>query len=138
MASIDNAVFGFLVGTLGLNLQGAQILTVMGRKSGVERSLTVNPLELDGGMYLVSPRGETNWVKNVRAVGTCRLHRGRRRVDYRATQITDDDQKFRIMRAYLDRWSWQVKGFMGVQKTSSDAELRAILDKHPMFELTRV
>jgi hypothetical protein len=52
-------------------------LVVRGRRSG--QLLTVpmaEPLDLDGRRYLVSGRGQTNWVRNLRAASTAafRLH----------------------------------------------------------------
>lgn len=132
-----NDVPTFLVGKLGLNLQGAMVLTVHGRKSGEPRSVVVNPLELSGKMYLVSPRGQTQWVKNLHADNSLALHRGSNRSGYRAHEVTDADEKLDVLRAYLDRWSWQVKNLMGVSKESSDDELRAIIGKHPVFVLQR-
>ena len=76
MAKTGNALSNLLIGRLGINMQGAMILTVTGRKSGEPRSVVVNPLDLNGYTYLVSPRGETQWVKNARAAGTLSLHRG--------------------------------------------------------------
>ena len=135
--NLMNKVANFLVGKLGLNLQGAMVLTVRGRKSGEPRSVVVNPLELNGKTYLMSPRGETQWVKNLRADNNLTLHRGASRSGHRATEVTDADEKFAVLRTYLDRWSMQVKGLMGVSKESSDDELRAIIDAHPVFELQR-
>lgn len=135
--NVVNGVAKFMVGKLGLDLKGAMVLTVRGRKSGEPRSLPVNVLDLNDTQYLMSPHGDSNWVKNVRAEGQLQLHRGKRRASYLASEITDRDEKLAVMRAYLDRWSWQVKGFMGVDKSASDEELRAILDKHPMFALQR-
>lgn len=135
--SVANDVTIFLVGTLGLNIQGTMVLTVHGRKSGEPRSVVVNPLELNSATYLMSPRGDTQWVKNLRANNSLSLHRGSKRAAYRATEVTDPDEKFQVLRAYLDRWSWQVKNLMGVDKNSSDDELRAIIDKHPVFVLQR-
>lgn len=127
----------FLVGKLGLNIQGAMVLTVHGRKSGRPRSVVVNPLEHSGKTYLMSPRGDTQWVKNVRADNSLSLRRGSKRAGYRATEVTDPAEKFDVLRSYLDRWSWQVKNLMGVSKESPDEELRAIIDKHPVFVLQR-
>lgn len=135
--NLKNDIPTFLVGKLGLNLQGARVLTVRGRKSGAPRSVVVNPLELDGALYLMSPRGETQWVKNLRADSNLTLHRGSDRKGYLAMEVRDEEIKFRVLRNYLDRWSLQVKGLMGVSKESSDDELRAIIGKHPVFVLTR-
>lgn len=134
---VDN-VLNFLVGKLGINMQGAEILTVTGRKSGVPRSIVVNPLEVDGRWYLLSAHGESNWVKNARAVGEITLHRGKRSARYAVREVLEDDEKLIVMRQYLKRWGWQVKSFMHVSGSSSDDELRAVLDKHPIFVLSRI
>jgi deazaflavin-dependent oxidoreductase (nitroreductase family) len=50
-----------------VGLGGVQRLTVRGRKSGEPRSVAVVPVEHEGARYLVSARGETEWVRNLRA-----------------------------------------------------------------------
>ena len=122
-----------------MNMQGTMVLTVRGRNTGEPRSVVVNPLELDGATYLMSPRGETQWVKNLRADADARLalHRGSSRNDYLAMETHDEELKFRVLRSDLDHWSWQVKSLMGVSKESPDEDLRAIIAKHPVFVLTR-
>ena len=137
MANIITKVMNFLVGRMGFNLDGTKVLTVPGRTSGEPRSVVVNPLNLKGISYLVSPRGETQWVKNVRAAGMLSLHRGRDVETYRAIEVHDPEEKLAVIRAYLERWGWPVKGLMGVDKGSSDEALGAILDKHPVFTLRR-
>lgn len=134
---VFNSIVRFLVGVLGVPMQGAQVLSVRGRKSGVMRELVVNPLPFEGGLFLLSPRVTASWVGNIRAAGECTLHRGRTRHKYRVQEVTDPDLKLRVMRAYLARWGWQVKSFMGVDGKSGDDELRAILSKHPVFSLTQ-
>ena len=42
LTRISNELARFLVGTLGLNLQGAEVLVLRGRKTGKSRSLVVN------------------------------------------------------------------------------------------------
>src|SRR3546814_1928404 len=54
----------------GANVAGAAILEVVGRRSGEPRRTPVNPLPLDGERYLLAPRGETEWVRNIRVTGT--------------------------------------------------------------------
>jgi hypothetical protein len=56
-----------LVTNLGLSVRGSRILAVRGRRSGQIRTTPVNPLEIAGVRYLVAPRGETEWVRNLRA-----------------------------------------------------------------------
>lgn len=137
MANVMTSATNFLVGRVGLNLQGAMVLTVRGRKSGEPRSVVVNPVDMNGSTYLMSPRGETQWVKNIRATGKASLKRGRSETSYVATEVIDPELKFQLIRAYLDRWSWQVSKLMGASKGSTDSELRAIIEDHPIFVLTR-
>jgi hypothetical protein len=54
---------------LGIGVAGSQTLAVRGRKSGEMRTNPVNPFELDGHTYLLSPRGTTQWVRNLRVAG---------------------------------------------------------------------
>ncbi|MGI8421970.1 MAG: nitroreductase/quinone reductase family protein [Gaiellaceae bacterium] len=52
---------------------GSTTLGVVGRRSGVLQQVPVIPIEHDGVRYVVSARGETDWVKNLRAAGTAKL-----------------------------------------------------------------
>ena len=121
----------------GISVWGSRVLEVQGRVSGEPRRVPVNLLELDGSRYLVSARGEGEWVRNVRAAeGELTLVRGRRREEARAFELADAD-KPAVLRAYLRRWKAEVRAFFdGVDAESSDAELAAIAWKHPVFVLT--
>ena len=69
-------VFNPLIGLLtrsGLTVAGSRVLEVRGRSSGQPRRTPVNLLELGGERYLVAPRGETQWARNLRASGEGRL-----------------------------------------------------------------
>jgi deazaflavin-dependent oxidoreductase (nitroreductase family) len=120
---------------LGLPIAGSRVLEVQGRKSGEWRKTPVNPLEFDGGRYLVAPRGHTEWVKNIRVSGRGRLA-GRGKVEeFAVTEVADDD-KPPLLRAYLKKWKWEVGQFFdGVGPDSSDEELRRIAPKHPAFRI---
>ncbi len=52
---------------------GAVTLAVTGRKTGARQTIPVIPVEVNGIRYLVSTRGESEWVRNVRASGTVEL-----------------------------------------------------------------
>src|SRR5690242_19188127 len=54
---------------LGLSVWGSRILRVRGRKSGEWHNHPVNLLNYQGRQYLVSPRGHTQWVRNIRQSG---------------------------------------------------------------------
>lgn len=109
---------------VGLGLTDA--VRVRGRKSGTVRALAVNVLERDGRRYLVAPRGETEWVRNVRAAGGCEVRHHGRWHPMAARELPPTERK-PYVDAYLKKWGWQV----GEQfKALPDPE------QHPVFELT--
>ena len=77
---------------LGVSVYGSRVLEVRGRKSGEWRSTPVNLLRYEGADYLVSPRGQTQWVKNLRASGEGRLRVGRRTQPFTAVEVTEDGE----------------------------------------------
>ena len=49
-----------------------------------------------------------------------------------------DDAKPELLRRYLDRWFWEVKGHVaGLTPGSTDADRRAAAPSIPVFELLR-
>src|SRR3954452_19107085 len=75
---------------LGFSVRGSRVLEVRGRTSGQPRQVPVNLLDLDGVQYLVSPRGNGQWVRNVRAAGgELALLLGKRRDQRVATEVPD-------------------------------------------------
>ncbi len=122
---------------MGLSLLGSRVLEVRGRSTGALRRTPVNLLTLNGERYLVAPRGETQWVRNLRASGEGRLLLGRRSEPFTAAEVADE-QKVEILRAYLKRWKAEVGVFFdGVGPDSPEEELRGAAPKHPVFHLTR-
>src|ERR1700758_4219589 len=80
-------VFNRIVAALtrmGVSVYGSRVLEVRGRKSGQWRQTPVNLLHYEGADYLVSPRGQTQWVKNLRESGQGRLRVGRRSQSFQA------------------------------------------------------
>jgi deazaflavin-dependent oxidoreductase (nitroreductase family) len=119
----------------GLSIVGSRVLAVKGRTSGEWRTTPVNLLDLHGRRYLVSPRGEGQWVRNLRAAGTGELRVGRRAEAFRGRELPDEE-KVPVLRAYLKRWKFEVGMFFGgVGPDSSDAEILAIAGEHPAFEV---
>ncbi len=120
---------------LGVSLAGSRVLEVRGRSSGQPRRTPVNLLSFEGQRYLVAPRGETQWARNLRASGQGRVLVGRRSESFTATEL-GDDEKPPVLRAYLERWKFEVGVFFdGVGPDSSDEQLRAAAPKHPVFRL---
>lgn len=121
---------------LGLSVWGSRVLEVPGRRTGEPRRTPVNLLTIEDRQYLVSPRGQTQWVRNVRAnQGRLDLLVGRRRTHHIATEL-GGDEKIAVLRAYLRRWKMEVGQFFeGVDADSSDEELQAAAPRHPAFRL---
>lgn len=121
---------------MGLSVWGSRVLRHKGRTTGLWRTTPVNVLTVGDGRYLVAPRGETQWVKNVRASGGGELVLGRRTEAFTADELPDED-KTEVLRAYLKRWKAEVGVFFdGVDGRSPDEELRRIAPDHPVFRIT--
>jgi deazaflavin-dependent oxidoreductase (nitroreductase family) len=120
---------------LGISVAGSRVLEVPGRKSGAPRRTPVNLLPYEGARYLVAPRGNTQWVKNLRASGEGRLLVGRRSEHFTAAEVTDEE-KVPLLRAYLKRWKWEVGAFFeGVDADSPEEDLHRIAPDHPAFRV---
>ncbi|HEV2415333.1 MAG TPA: nitroreductase/quinone reductase family protein [Candidatus Dormibacteraeota bacterium] len=127
-----------LATALGISVWGSRVLRVRGRKSGEWRSSPVNLLTLGTTQYLVAPRGQTQWVRNIRVTREGELWLGRGRQEFKVTEISDED-KVPILRQYLQRWKWEVGVFFGgVGPDSPDEELRRIAPDHPVFRVEPV
>lgn len=119
----------------GVSVWGSRVLRVRGRTSGEWRSTPVNLLTVDRADYLVAPRGETQWVRNLRVAGDGELRVGRRTRAFRATELADD-AKPPLLEAYLRRWKFEVGAFFdGVDADAPDEELRRIAPDHPIFRI---
>ena len=119
----------------GISLKGSRILEVRGRTSGEIRTTAVNPLSLDGDRFLVAPRGNAQWVRNLRAAGNGTLRIGSRREEFVASEVADAD-KVPVLRAYLDKWAWEVGAFFdGLSADSTDDEVAAVAAGFPVFRL---
>lgn len=132
-------VFNRFVGWLtrrGVSVWGSRVLEVPGRTTGTPRRVPVNLLTYEGHQYLVSPRGHGQWVRNVRAdEGRFDLLLGRRRTHHVAHELADAD-KVDVLRAYLERWKFEVGQFFdGVDADSPDEVVRRIAPNHPVFRL---
>jgi len=134
----STAVFNSMVAALtrmGISVYGSRVLFVRGRKSGEWRSTPVNPLSLDGKRYLISPRGQTQWVRNMRAAGGGELRVGRSVERFTATELPDD-VKPPVLREYLRRWKFEVGMFFeNVTPDSPDSRLLEIAPGFPVFQI---
>jgi deazaflavin-dependent oxidoreductase (nitroreductase family) len=135
--NVFNRAVAFLTRS-GVSILGSRVLAVRGRSSGEWRTTPVNLLVLDGHRYLVSARGEGQWVRNLRAAGTGELRVGRRTEAFRGRELATEE-KVPVLRAYLKRWKVEVGVFFeGVSAESTDEQIRAIAGRHPAFEVLPV
>jgi deazaflavin-dependent oxidoreductase (nitroreductase family) len=118
-------VLSRVVNPLLMTFRLVPTLAVRGRTSGEWRTVPVNVLELDGARYLVAPRGDTQWVQNVRAAGSGELRIKGRTEAFVATEVSDAEKQ-PIVDAYLARWGSQVK---------SQFEQLPDLSDHPVFRI---
>ena len=100
----------------------SETLTVTKRGSKQPQQIPVVVPEVDGVKYLVSTRGESEWVKNVRADAIVTLG-GRK---YVAREIPVD-QRAPVIAAYKPKAGKVVEGYW--RKLPDDAD-------HPVFALT--
>ena len=121
----------------GISIAGTRALRVRGRKTGKLRGVVINLLTVDGRDYVVSPRGNTQWARNARAAGAVEMGPRWRSREVRIAEV-DDDAKPQLLKRYLDRWYWEVKGHVGdLTPESPDDEMRAAAPSIPVFELLR-
>lgn len=119
----------------GLKPGGAGTLTVRGRKTGKAISTPVNPLQYEGTTYLVAPRGDTHWARNLRVAGSGALRVGRSTSRFEAEEVPPPERA-PILRAYLDRWGRVTKSQFEVRGDETVEELQAIAERHPVFRIT--
>jgi deazaflavin-dependent oxidoreductase (nitroreductase family) len=124
-----------LLTRLGVSVWGSRVLEVRGRSSGQWRKTPVNLLSHEGERYLVAPRGQTQWVRNLRVSGEGRLALGRHSEPFTAVEL-EGPEKAPILRAYLKRWKAEVGVFFdGVGPDAPEQELVRVAPKHPVFRL---
>jgi len=134
-ARFFNNVWGFLV-KLGIGLPSSFLLEVRGRKSGRTYSIPVNLLEYGGKKYLVAPRGDTQWVRNVAVSGCAVLKKGTRREEIKLSAIPDGE-KPDILKSYLDSYKMTVQRFFPMPSGSPREAFEPFVSRYPVFEVTR-
>lgn len=115
-----------IIGPLMVRSGRAPVLTVAGRSSGQPRQVPIGePVEWQGQPYLLSGRGRTQWILNLRAAGcgTLRLH-GRTRA-FSATEVTGAERD-QVIAAYRAKYGKSVDPLFAQFPDATD---------HPTFRL---
>lgn len=128
-----NAAVGWLV-RLGIGPSHMRVLEVRGRRSGRLYTLPVDLLEHEQGLYLVAPRGHTQWARNAAASESVVLRRGSRRQRY-ALRPLADAEKPPVLKAYLDRFHNEVGRFFPVPAGAPVEAFAALAPRYPAFAL---
>jgi hypothetical protein len=81
------------------------------RRNAIDpQRVPVIPLEHDGSLFVVSTRGESDWVKNVRAAGKIRLGQKGQFETYAATEVPVDCRA-EIVKAYRKKAGREMNGY---------------------------
>ncbi len=115
-----------LVSPIVVRLGVATTLIVRGRTTGKLLKVPLGaPLELDGTRNLVSGRGNTHWVRNLRAAGEAALRAHGRTERFRAVEL-DGAERERIVAAYRAMLGRSLDGYFAEIPNPAD---------HPVFRI---
>ena len=118
----------------GLMPSDTVTLEVKGRRSGMVRSNVVTWVKQDGERYLVSPRGESEWVRNVWAADGEAVIRHRGRQSVRLEEVPAEERA-PIIKAYLAKTAMATRAHFGVDPKAEIEEFEAIAGRHPVFRI---
>jgi F420H(2)-dependent quinone reductase len=111
---------------MATGISNSETLTVAKRGSQEPQHIPVVTVDVGGTKYLVSTRGESQWVKNVRANPTVTLANKAGAVTYVARE-TPAPEREPILTAYREKLGRMVDGYF--RKLPDPAD-------HPVFALT--
>jgi len=120
---ITRRVFNPLAMRLGF--WNVATLVVPRRKSGEPQSVPVIPVEHDGARYIVSTRGESDWVKNLRAAGGGEVRRKGQAEKISVTELPVEERP-PVIDAYRAKAGKEVDRYFEKLPDAAD---------HPVFRL---
>jgi deazaflavin-dependent oxidoreductase (nitroreductase family) len=118
----------------GVRLGPLRILETTGRSSGETRSTSIAVIVHDGQRWLVSPFGDTNWVRNIRAHPTATLVSGRRRETVTLDEA-DHETAAPVLKRYLQTYQ-RVPFVPPAFRAHPDSPVGVFLQeasRHPVF-----
>lgn len=113
---------------MATGISGSERLTLTARSSGRPQEIPVITVDVDGIRYLVSTRGESEWVRNVRANPTVTLATKVGTARFTATEVPVS-QRDPVLTAYRAKAGKTVDGYFAKLPDPAD---------HPVFSLTPV
>ena len=136
-SAVDRLVNRVVMALLRLGLAPAhmRVLEVRGRMTGRLYALPVDLLTEGEKLFLVAPRGYTQWVRNAEAAGVVVLRRGSQAREYNLRPVSDTE-KPRVLKAYLDRFRREVQRYFPVPAGSPVERFAPLASQYPAYELT--
>lgn len=113
---------------MATGISGSERPTLTARSSGRPQEIPVITVDVDGIRYLVSTRGESEWVRNVRANPTVTLATKVGTARFTATEVPVL-QRDPVLTAYRAKAGKTVDGYFAKLPDPAD---------HPVFSLTPV
>lgn len=132
-ARLSNRLVMFCL-RLGLPLGNMALLTVPGRKSGLPRTTPVALGERDGQRWLLSPYGEVDWVRNLRAAGGGTLARGRWSLHFTSTPLSPTDAA-PLLKYSVSTAPGFIQKYFAAAPDAPLAAFEQIAPAHPVFIL---
>jgi deazaflavin-dependent oxidoreductase (nitroreductase family) len=126
---------------VGVPMGPNALITIRGRKSGLDRTTPVALVEIGGKRWVIGTFGETHWVRNLRAAGEATITVGRRRETVSAMELSQDAAAgfFRdVLGPYVRRIPFGfgrllIGSVLGAKDILEDPAVAA--GRHPVFEL---
>lgn len=112
---------------MATGVSDSETLTVTKRGTKDPQKIPVITVDVGNGKYLVSTRGESQWVKNVRANPTITISNKSGITGYVAEEVPEQDRP-PVLAAYREKCGKMVDGYF--QSLPDEAD-------HPVFALTR-
>jgi len=123
----------------GIPLGPNALITIRGRKSGIDRTNPVALVEIEGRRWVIGTFGETNWVRNLRIAGEALVTAGKRREEVKAHELSPSEATafFRdVLGPYVKRIPLgrvMLGSVLGAKDILEDPAVAA--ERRPVFEL---
>jgi deazaflavin-dependent oxidoreductase (nitroreductase family) len=112
---------------MATGVSDSETLTVTKRGSKEPQKIPVITVDVGDAKYLVSTRGESQWVKNVRANPNVTISSKSGTTGYLAQEVPEQDRQA-ILTAYREKAGKMVDGYFRSLPLEAD---------HPVFALTK-
>ena len=133
------AILKFLMNA-GVPLGPNRLVTIRGRKSGLPRTTPLAVIAVNGRRWVWSPWGESQWVRNLRAVGRATISARGRTEEVSATEL-DPAERVDYFRNILGSFARSIPfGFQFIRIVDgvdlndpvAAAEGRRVFELHPV------